>query len=89
MTGGALDLDAPALVASNGRIHSAVLEVLQEVRGRQAVTPSTSRRSAIVAAVELRCPRGQVFPEIRSPEAVSIELPEFVRMYPVCPLSES
>ena len=33
LTGGALDLDAPALVATNGRIHSAVLEVLQEVRG--------------------------------------------------------
>ena len=33
LSGGALDLDAPALVATNGRIHSAVLEVLREVRG--------------------------------------------------------
>jgi myo-inositol-1(or 4)-monophosphatase len=33
LTGGALDLDAPALVASNGRIHPAILDVLGEVRG--------------------------------------------------------
>jgi myo-inositol-1(or 4)-monophosphatase len=33
LTGGALDLDAPALVATNGRIHSAILAVLGEVRG--------------------------------------------------------
>ena len=33
LTGGALDLDAPALVASNGRIHDAMLAVLREVRG--------------------------------------------------------
>jgi len=33
LSGGALDLDAPALVATNGRIHSAVLEVLREGRG--------------------------------------------------------
>src|SRR5207249_1849322 len=33
LVGGALDLDAPALVASNGRIHDAMLEVLREVRG--------------------------------------------------------
>src|SRR5207237_6116329 len=33
LSGGALDLDAPALVATNGRIHSAVPEVLREVRG--------------------------------------------------------
>ena len=33
LTGGALDLDAPALVATNGHIHSAVLDVLREVRG--------------------------------------------------------
>ena len=33
LSGGALELDAPALVATNGRIHSAVLEVLEEVRG--------------------------------------------------------
>jgi myo-inositol-1(or 4)-monophosphatase len=33
LSGGALDLDAPALVATNGRIHAAVLEVLREVRG--------------------------------------------------------
>ena len=33
LTGGALDLDAPTLVASNGRIHAAVLDVLREVRG--------------------------------------------------------
>jgi len=31
--GGALDIDAPALVASNGRIHEAVLAVLQAIRG--------------------------------------------------------
>jgi len=33
LTGGALNLDAPSLVASNGRIHSAILDVLREVRG--------------------------------------------------------
>jgi myo-inositol-1(or 4)-monophosphatase len=33
LTGGALDLDAPTLVATNGRIHAAVLDVLREVRG--------------------------------------------------------
>jgi hypothetical protein len=33
LTGGAVDLDAPTLVASNGRIHAAVLDVLREVRG--------------------------------------------------------
>jgi len=33
LTGGALDLDAPSLVATNGHIHSAVLDVLREVRG--------------------------------------------------------
>src|SRR4029453_16764490 len=33
LTGGALDLDAPALVASNGRIHGAILDVLRTVRG--------------------------------------------------------
>ena len=33
LTGGALDLDAPSLVASNGRIHEAMLQVLREVRG--------------------------------------------------------
>jgi myo-inositol-1(or 4)-monophosphatase len=32
LTGGPLDLDAPAIVASNGRIHDAMLEVLREVR---------------------------------------------------------
>ncbi len=31
--GGPLDLDAPTVVASNGRIHDAVLAVLREVRG--------------------------------------------------------
>jgi myo-inositol-1(or 4)-monophosphatase len=31
--GGPLDLDRPALVASNGRIHDAMLAVLREVRG--------------------------------------------------------
>jgi myo-inositol-1(or 4)-monophosphatase len=35
LTGGALDLDAPSLVATNGHIHSAVLDVLREVRGGQ------------------------------------------------------
>jgi myo-inositol-1(or 4)-monophosphatase len=33
LTGGALVLDAPSLVASNGRIHAAILAVLGEVRG--------------------------------------------------------
>ena len=33
LTGGALDLDAPSLVATNGRIHAAILAVLGEVRG--------------------------------------------------------
>jgi len=33
LTGGALDIDTPALVASNGRIHAAILALLQEVRG--------------------------------------------------------
>jgi myo-inositol-1(or 4)-monophosphatase len=33
LTGGALDLDAPAVVASNGRIHDAVLAVLHAIRG--------------------------------------------------------
>jgi myo-inositol-1(or 4)-monophosphatase len=33
LVGGALDVDAPALVASNGRIHDAMLAVLRETRG--------------------------------------------------------
>ena len=33
LAGGPLDLDAPTVVASNGRIHDAVLAVLREVRG--------------------------------------------------------
>jgi fructose-1,6-bisphosphatase/inositol monophosphatase family enzyme len=33
LSGGTLELDKPALVATNGRIHSAVLDVLREVRG--------------------------------------------------------
>src|SRR5882672_590825 len=33
LSGGALDLDAPSLVASNGRIHDAILAVLQGIRG--------------------------------------------------------
>jgi myo-inositol-1(or 4)-monophosphatase len=33
LTGGVLDLDAPSLVASNGRVHDAILGVLREVRG--------------------------------------------------------
>jgi myo-inositol-1(or 4)-monophosphatase len=33
LTGGPLDLAAPAVVASNGLIHAAMLEVLREVRG--------------------------------------------------------
>ena len=36
LTGGALDLDAPSLVATNGRIHAAILAVLGEVRGRRS-----------------------------------------------------
>jgi myo-inositol-1(or 4)-monophosphatase len=31
--GGAVDLDAPSLVATNGRIHDAMLAVLKEIRG--------------------------------------------------------
>src|SRR5712691_4381154 len=33
LTGGALDLDAPALVASNGKIHAAMRTALEEIRG--------------------------------------------------------
>src|SRR2546430_1938443 len=33
LTGGALNLDSPSLVASKGRIHAAILDVLREVRG--------------------------------------------------------
>ncbi len=33
LTGGALDIDAPSVVASNGRIHDAMLAVLREIRG--------------------------------------------------------
>jgi len=33
LTGSALNLDSPSLVASNGRIHSEILDVLEEVRG--------------------------------------------------------
>jgi myo-inositol-1(or 4)-monophosphatase len=33
LSGGALDLDAPSLVASNGRIHDALLAVLHGIRG--------------------------------------------------------
>jgi myo-inositol-1(or 4)-monophosphatase len=32
LAGGALDLEAPAVVASNGRIHGAMLDVLREIR---------------------------------------------------------
>jgi myo-inositol-1(or 4)-monophosphatase len=33
ITGGPLDLEAPTVIASNGRIHDAMLAVLREVRG--------------------------------------------------------
>ena len=33
ITGGPLDLEAPTVIASNGRIHDAILAVLQEIRG--------------------------------------------------------
>jgi myo-inositol-1(or 4)-monophosphatase len=33
ITGGPLDLEAPTVVASNGRIHDAILAVLREIRG--------------------------------------------------------
>jgi myo-inositol-1(or 4)-monophosphatase len=33
LDGGPLDLDAPAIVASNGRIHEQMLAVLKETRG--------------------------------------------------------
>ena len=36
LTGGPIDLDAPAIVASNGRIHEEMLEVLQTVRDGRA-----------------------------------------------------
>jgi myo-inositol-1(or 4)-monophosphatase len=32
LTGGPIDLDAPTVVASNGRIHDAMLAVLEETR---------------------------------------------------------
>ena len=32
LKGGALDLDAPALVASNGRVHGAIVDVLRSIR---------------------------------------------------------
>ena len=32
LTGGPVDLDAPAVVASNGRIHDEILAVLREIR---------------------------------------------------------
>jgi myo-inositol-1(or 4)-monophosphatase len=32
--GGALDVDAPTLLATNGMIHDAMLEALKEIRGR-------------------------------------------------------
>jgi myo-inositol-1(or 4)-monophosphatase len=34
LDGGPLSLDAPSIVASNGRIHDAMLAVLKEIRGR-------------------------------------------------------
>jgi len=34
LRGGPLDLDAPTIVATNGRIHEEMLSVLQEIRGR-------------------------------------------------------
>jgi len=40
LTGGALDLDSPSLVASNGRIHDAILAVLRDVRRRSPSAPS-------------------------------------------------
>ncbi len=33
ITGGPLDLEAPTVIASNGRIHDAILAVLREIRG--------------------------------------------------------
>ncbi len=55
LTGGTLDLDAPSLVATNGHIHSAVLDVLEAGPGRQAVTPSVARRLArFVIALEFK-----------------------------------
>jgi myo-inositol-1(or 4)-monophosphatase len=33
ITGGPLDLEAPSVIASNGRIHDAILAVLREIRG--------------------------------------------------------
>ena len=33
LTGGPVDLERPTLVASNGRIHDAMLAILTEVRG--------------------------------------------------------
>ncbi len=34
LDGGPLDLDRPAIVASNGRIHGEMLKILAEVRSR-------------------------------------------------------
>jgi myo-inositol-1(or 4)-monophosphatase len=36
LVGGAVDLDAPAVVATNGRIHEEMLAVLQEIRGARS-----------------------------------------------------
>jgi myo-inositol-1(or 4)-monophosphatase len=33
LTGGPLDIEAPTVVASNGRIHDEILAVLREIRG--------------------------------------------------------
>ena len=50
LTGGALNLDSPSLVASNGRIHAAILDVLREVRGGKPADaptpPATDSRTA-------------------------------------------
>jgi myo-inositol-1(or 4)-monophosphatase len=38
--GGPLDVDAPSLIASNGRIHDELLAVLVELRGRGEARPA-------------------------------------------------
>jgi myo-inositol-1(or 4)-monophosphatase len=40
LRGGPLDLDAPAIVASNGRIHEAMLQILRETSARREQPPA-------------------------------------------------
>ena len=49
--GGRIDVDAPSVIASNGRIHDAMLHVLNEVRG-DASAAAASRRSLKTRSVQ-------------------------------------